>query len=475
MLQQRTSTMLALVTSLLLLLLLPMLLLFARPAMSMDDNYEEYYKSVELAYENKQLANEHHKMAMKRINKGDYGGSLPYFRLACRLSPTNVAFWNDLGVTEMRVGMLQKAKRRFLTAIDINPKFATSHENLREIKQFLEPEAFAEGGAGGKKSLKAAFEHTLLEPLEMSAAELAGLTLQSDQRDADILGKGPIVVRRAAQQWGWDLSKFSFRSLDTNFSSERVDYYPHNMQDESVHPFFTSLGEALRTLQSPQSVYLDVDVSEPGTYIQWNVREKTWRDILRLANATLPPVFDDAHWTGGCLDAEEQEQFNHNVHWKMMLIGEQGAGMFNHKDVLRMASWQVQVTGRKKWHMCSNTQDAFLSVHTDTLYPDYIRWPQLRNATCYMTTISAGDVLYYPRDWWHQTENLETPSVALSGSTVSHHNHKEFAESLRKQCLPGGGNVFAPTEQACAAVERCEEVWAGMYGGAGAGGEKDEL
>jgi len=47
--------------------------------------------------------------------------------------------------------------------------------------------------------------------------------------------------------------------------------------------------------------------------------------------------------------------------------------------------------------------------------PDYARFPKMINATCYQTITRKGDAMYYPRDWWHQTRNLETPSVAFSG------------------------------------------------------------
>jgi len=54
-----------------------------------------------------------HQQAIAEATKGDYKGALPDFRAAVRLSPNNLGFLNDLGVTEMRVGEYQKAKRRF--------------------------------------------------------------------------------------------------------------------------------------------------------------------------------------------------------------------------------------------------------------------------------------------------------------------------------------------------------------------------
>ena len=152
----------------------------------------------------------------------------------------------------------------------------------------------------------------------------------------------------------------------------------------------------------------------------------------------------------------------------MVLIGEAGAGMFNHKDVLRMASWQVQLAGRKKWHICSPTQDEFLSVEMNVLYPDYNTWPQLRNASCFTTIVGPGDMLYYPRDWWHQTENLDTPTIALSGSIVNKHNYVEFTEELRKECSEDESasernRIFLREPGACGDIERCASYWSNMY------------
>lgn len=415
--------------------------------------------------ENKRLAKENHAFAMDRINQNDYQGALPYFRLACRLDPDNIVFWNDLGVTEMRSGDLHKAKTRFLKAVELDPNFQTGHENINEIKQFLGEEQFNAGlkRRGGKP---VPLEHHTEAPPEMSAEEFFKISIQDDIDNGDILGAAPIVIRGAAQAWGWNLQQFSLQQLVKHFGGSRVDYYPHNMQVESVHPFFASLENAIRWLQRPESAFQDVDVSEPGTYIQWNIEESTWRDLLRLGNITLPVTFDDLHWTPKCFNTtKDQTKFNINIHWKMLLVGEQGAGMFNHKDVLRMASWQVQVAGRKKWHLCSSDEDDHLSVHMNVLYPDYTAWPQLRKARCFTTIVNKGDMLYYPRDWWHQTENLDTPSIALSGSMVNRHNHLEFIDELETQCGPNGRNtIFIKEPDACGDIERCVGVWKGMYG-----------
>jgi hypothetical protein len=280
----------------------------------------------------------------------------------------------------------------------------------------------------------------------------------------EILGAGPICIRGAAQAWGWDYTKLTLDHIKTKYGKSRADYYPHNMAEESVHPIFFPLEQAIEQLTLPLEGYMNLDTSEPGTYIQWNVDEESWRGMLDDMNAALPPLFEDKHWTDKCFNREGVTTFNKNVHWKMMLIAEKDAGMFNHKDVMRMASWQVQITGRKLWHICSPTQDPFVysAGKVNTFKPDYERFPKMINASCYQTITNPGDAMYYPRDWWHQTRNLETPSIAFSGSMVSKHCQREFAIKMREQCY-GKGNVFRATPEHCAQVDQCIRNWDILY------------
>ena len=79
----------------------------------------------------------------------------------------------------------------------------------------------------------------------------------------------------------------------------------------------------------------------------------------------MPELFkQDRHWLelGQCFnDAATRERFSLLSHWRMLLIGERGAGMFNHKDTLRVSSYQLQLQGKKRWHLCYGpTQGAFI-------------------------------------------------------------------------------------------------------------------
>jgi len=72
----------------------------------------------------------------------------------------------------------------------------------------------------------------------------------------------------------------------------------------------------------------------------------------------------------------------------MLLLGTDGAGMFNHADTLNTASYQMQLAGTKTWHLCHPNQGAFLHPDHDMFHPDYVRFPQALQADCFLDMVS---------------------------------------------------------------------------------------
>lgn len=148
-----------------------------------------------------------------------------------------------------------------------------------------------------------------------------------------------------------------------------------------------------------------------------------------------------------------------------MVIGTEGAGMFNHIDVLRTSSWQAQLSGAKTWHLCAPDQRPFLygPGRVDCFHPDYARYPLFRYARCWEDTVRAGEMVLYPLDFWHQTRNLATPSIAISGSVLDANSRAAIAAELEAECAFGKFKWrFSP--ELCAALrERCFPLWKTMF------------
>jgi hypothetical protein len=271
------------------------------------------------------------------------------------------------------------------------------------------------------------------------------------------------------QRVGADLSVFQPDALNASFANLNVDFYPQNMLSKPNKVYTVPLHKALAYLAYPEGAYMTVDASESGTYIQWNMNETVWDTVLEKAGLlhTIPPVFahsmdtllhlpqEGAEATIGHDGAQSaietgststsnavstlsraKHSFGYKTHWYMLLIGEEGSGMFPHQDTLAVGSWQAQMAGSKLWRLCSPESTAMkpkeqsLRDEEDDSEDD----AQAPVDVCYETTLSAGDLIYYPPHYWHETKNLETPSVSLSGTVVVEEFRRELLDMLRGEC-----------------------------------------
>lgn len=78
-----------------------------------------------------------HQKAIDKASNGNIADALYDFEAACTLSPQNAGFWSDLGVTQMRLGLLDEALVSFLNAEEINPGLKLVVENLEAMHSHL--------------------------------------------------------------------------------------------------------------------------------------------------------------------------------------------------------------------------------------------------------------------------------------------------------------------------------------------------
>ena len=151
--------------------------------------------------------------------------------------------------------------------------------------------------------------------------------------------------------------------------------------------------------------------------------------------------------------------------------------MFAHQDALPVGSWQLQIQGSKKWHICDPSydnnnnnsgggggggdrrhhdhevvgsdnhdnlvydNDAFDSQNNHRSDRSDVNTSSSATATssstlCYEVTINEGDVIYYPPYYWHQTLNINDDdkmiSIALSNSVII--NEGNLIKFIRIEC-----------------------------------------
>jgi hypothetical protein len=219
-----------------------------------------------------------------------------------------------------------------------------------------------------------------------------------------------------------------------------VDFYPENMLQEGGHPYLFRMGVALREMFS-QSTRGFRD--NGGKYLHFNLSPAQFNTLAKDCNY-LPKFYrKNGWWLKKCLqDDVLREEYFLKTHWMILLIGTRGASMFNHSDSLMTSSWQAQVRGRKYWYICGRSTSRGAPKHTH----------------CYEDIVRSGEMVFYPKRWTHRTINLDTPTVALTGTISDKNNHNSIAQELYEECTYSK-HSFDISGKLCDALDKCGEVW----------------
>lgn len=226
-----------------------------------------------------------------------------------------------------------------------------------------------------------------------------------------------------------------------------TDFFPYNMLDENDKPLYLyRLGYAHRMLLDP------LFPSDQGTqkafsgkYLHWQVMPKQWRTMRSGGDVSPFPKWlkTDNWWMSRCLKTDAlKEEYHIKTHWRVVLMGTKGSGMFNHTDSLRSSSWHAHVRGGKWWYVC-------------------------RDGTCYEEVLREGDVLFYSKNWWHQTQcepgDESDVTITLTGTVVNAYNYVDLSRMLHGECVRGQLG-FKFSASLCDALESCVEMWHNRYG-----------
>lgn len=405
----------------------------------------ETVESDPVSFDQKRLedARQYYDEGLMSHDEGKLDDALPFYRAAVRLYPESVEYLLRLGNTEFQLGFLEQANRRFKRVLTLDPKSTSAKYFIKMIDSKLRKQSnmacITGECADGSEDTAAVRTTQALQELPMNVLE----------RDSDgqaflfpsfaEQSRRPFIIRGALQHVACNLGVFDPSSLNETYSSHLVDFYPQNMLSKPTKVYTVPLSKALDYLAYPEGAYFSVDTSEPGTYIQWNMNETTWDSLLDSAgllnalpavlthsmDSLLEPLVGTASSAAVAADGSSEDingankqaraapkhsakdaarvkhAFGHKTHWYMLLIGEKGSAMFGHYDTLAVGSWQAQVAGSKHWTLCA---------------PDPNH--EGKSNDCYEATLQTGDLIYYPPYYWHETMNLETPTVSLSGTVV---------------------------------------------------------
>lgn len=391
--------------------------------------------------------------AVKAAQSGDLQGSLPLFRQAVELAPHNPQYWNNLGVTFMRLQQYHSAEEAFLQGAEMDPENVDVKANMRDLSSYL-PDMLPAPEPRKQQHTRRKFKRLTLADLELPRYER--------YREGQI----PFVLTGALSHWQHAFESWSLDYFLDEYPGRSVEHYSRNMYLESVKPVFTPMDQAFADMTAQSTRYRH----KPGVYVQWNLDKPMWDQMLADAaqgEPRVPSIFThDDLWLSKCMeDPNIISEFLIGTHWRMLLIGSRGAGMFNHRDILRSSSFQAQVVGTKRWHLCAPSQDQYMykAGDVDTFSPDYEQFPKARSANCIDDWVQPGEMLFYPRDYWHQTEVEKAedgrPSISITGTLTDRNNYLSMEEELGKECS-GATRRIHLTERVCKALtEKCFPLW----------------
>ena len=259
----------------------------------------------------------------------------------------------------------------------------------------------------------------------------------------------PFILTNAADDWTAVKDKFlkSGRRLAKWFPRSVVDFYPMNMLETGSHPYLFRLKQGLAELELPPGqgrfgkTELEDARGNPGKYLHFQLTSKTWKK-LRESGALgkkMHKWFRTDGWMSKCLKSQQLvDEYHIKTHWKIILIGGAGAGMFNHSDSLLTSSWHTHLEGLKWWYVCGTSDDYGFNCYEDLFYP--------------------GDTLFYPKHYHHQTQNIETLSMTVTGTVANAFNYEAIATQLHRECAYSHLS-FDLSGPLCDALDDCFVLW----------------
>uniref|UniRef100_A0A8C3VE94 HSPB1 associated protein 1 n=1 Tax=Catharus ustulatus TaxID=91951 RepID=A0A8C3VE94_CATUS len=173
-----------------------------------------------------------------------------------------------------------------------------------------------------------------------------------------------------------------------------------------------------------------------------------------------PEIFQDVRWSDFGFPGRSGKE-------STLWIGSEGANTPCHLDSYG-CNLVLQVQGRKRWHLFPPGDTSFLyptripyeesSIFSkvNITNPDLKRFPEFRNATAHVVTLSPGQVLLVPRHWWHYVESIDPVTVSINSWIELDADHEARVEEAITRMLvcaiksaenPSDGDLWLnPTE-----------------------------
>ncbi|MFG6687969.1 cupin-like domain-containing protein [Mariniflexile sp. HNIBRBA6329] len=121
----------------------------------------------------------------------------------------------------------------------------------------------------------------------------------------------------------------------------------------------------------------------------------------------------------------------------MLFFGGRDSYTFMHYDIDLANIFHFHFEGQKQIILFDQKQNKYLykvphalitREDIDFANPDFEKWPMLKNAQGYQTTLNHGEVLYMPEGYWHYMRYI-TPGFSMSLRAIAR-NPKNFSKAI---------------------------------------------
>lgn len=261
------------------------------------------------------------------------------------------------------------------------------------------------------------FTSVPIEPLPRLPVEAAAERLASHS--------GPFVVTGAMDEAQWGMLRWhDLEPLRSRWPSASADLFPNNMLSKSNRrgEWLVQLPRGLSILASglgPNDTDIEVEPEAlSGRYLHLQLTPAMWANLqddglIPSGAGLVHQLLDANEWLRSCLSAPQAAEYHVKLHWKMVIAGTRGAGMYNHTDYLGAGSWHAHLFGSKWWRLCG---------------PETAGW------RCVEGVVRAGEVLFYGGAWSHHTQCVEDTTVTISDTVVHEGNFERLADRLHLEC-----------------------------------------
>jgi hypothetical protein len=135
-----------------------------------------------------------------------------------------------------------------------------------------------------------------------------------------------------------------------------------------------------------------------------------------LQDFVLPPCLESWHFE---LPVEDRPGL------RSLYVGGAGSGVALHVDILQTCAFSTLISGCKHWYFCPpSALTTWLSEEPDLFDPVVRDRLRLKGLQIFEHVQQAGETLFVPSGWWHQTRNLTT-SIALTGNILNAWNEQK--------------------------------------------------